>query len=118
MKIKGKSPKEVCLNLLKRSDCNVQVAAVLSDKHGIFAWGWNHSGPSGMGEHAEENCLKRASHKRANGAVMWIAGRYRKSKNTVNSSPCAFCWSLLKNCKYVCYRAKDGSWKVRDTNLA
>jgi len=118
MKLKGKNPKEVCLSLLKRSDCHVQMAAVLSDKNGIFAWGWNSAGPSGLGEHAEENCLKRASHKRASGAVMWVAGRYKKSKNNVNANPCAFCWPLLKLLKYVAYRAKNGEWKIRETGLS
>lgn len=112
------SPKDAALYYMKRSICTVQVGAVLWDKRGFVSAGWNHSGPSGMGEHAEENCLKRASHKRANGAVMWIAGRYKKSKNPVNSSPCAFCWLLLKPCAYVCYRAKDSTWKVRETNLS
>ena len=112
------SPKDAALYYMKRSTCAVQVGAVLWDKRGFVAAGWNHMGDSGFGEHAETACLKRTPHKKAVGAVMWVVARRKKSKNPVNSSPCAFCWSLLKNCKYVCYRAKDGTWKVRDTNLA
>jgi len=110
MKIKGRDPKEIALSLLKRSDCSVQVAAVLSDKRGTYAWGWNSSGPSGFGECAEAAAFKRANYKRIPGSVIWIAGRRRKSKNPVTSKPCAFCWQLVKNCAYIMYMDNKGDW--------
>ena len=115
MKIKGRTPQELCELLLKRSECSVQVAAVLSDKKGIFAWGWNHSGPDGFGEHAEVNALKRSNYKRVSGAVLWVASRRKKSKSTINSKPCAACWPFVRQCRYVVYRNKAGEWKVLHT---
>ncbi len=114
MKVKGKDPREIVQSLLKRSDCAVQVAAVLSDKKGVFAWGWNHMGSDGFGEHAEINCLKRANHNRIEGAVLWVASRRKKSKNPVCSKPCAACYPIVKQCLYVVYRDKDGVWKKLD----
>lgn len=112
MKVKGKDPKEICLSLLKRSNCSVQVAAVLSAPTGIYAWGWNHTGPDGFGEHAEVNCLKRANSKRISKSVMWVASRRRKSGNPVNSRPCGACWPLVKSCAYVVFRNKKGEWET------
>lgn len=111
MRVKGQDPKKVVLRLLKRSKCRVQVAAVLSDKEGVYAWGWNHEG-AGFGEHAEVACLKRANHKRVPKSVMWVAARRKKSGNTVTARPCAACYPLVKQCRYVVYRDKAGTWKV------
>lgn len=111
MKVKGENPKDVVTKLLKRSTCRVQVAAVLSDKKGVFAWGINHMGSDGFGEHAEINCLKRANPKRVPGAVMWVAARREKSKNPVIARPCPACWPIARQCLYVIYRDKDGEWK-------
>lgn len=114
MQVKGKDPKEIALKLLKRSECSVQVAAVLSDARGVYAWGWNHSG-DGFGEHAEAACLKRANYRRVRKSVMWVVARRKKSKNPVTAKPCAACWPLVKGCAYVCYRKKDGMWGVLRT---
>ena len=114
MKVKGQDPRKVCEKLLKRSECAVQVAAVLSDKNGIYAWGWNSSGPDGFGEHAEMNCLKRSNYKRIQGATLWVASRRKKSKNSVCSKPCAACFPFVKQALYVIYRDKDGVWKKLD----
>lgn len=112
MKVKGKDPKEIVLSLLKRSDCAVQVAAVLSDPNGVYAWGWNHMGQDGLGECAEQAAFRRANYKRIKKSVIWIAGRRKKSKNPVCSKPCALCWQLVKNCAYIMYMKKDGSWET------
>ena len=50
--LKPRDPRELAIDLLPRSTCAVQVAAVLADANGIFGWGWNSAG-SGFGEHAE-----------------------------------------------------------------
>ena len=115
MQVKGKDPKEIALKLLKRSECSVQVAAVLSDARGVYAWGINHAGADGFGEHAEVHCLKRANHKRVGKSVMWVVARRRKNRNPVSAKPCAACWPLVKGCVYVCYRKKDGAWEVLRT---
>ena len=117
MNLKGKDPKEICLKLLKRSKCTVQVAAVLVDKdQRIHAWGWNYEGQDGFGEHAEIHCLKRANFKRVKKSTMYVASRRKKSSNPVNSKPCAACWPLVQNCAAVVYREKDGTWKAKLTN--
>ena len=113
MRTKGITPQEFVVKLLKRSTCSVQVAACLSDKRGIFAWGRNHEG-DGYGEHAEVNCLKRANPKRLAGSTCWVAARRKKSKGLVLARPCAACWPLVKQCCYVVYRDKTGVWKVED----
>lgn len=107
--LKPKNPKELALKLLKRSTCRVQVAAVLSDKKGIFAWGVNHAG-DGYGMCAERECLRKANYKRVQGAVMWIAARRKKSGNPVSSRPCGACWPAVSRCLYVVYREKDSTW--------
>ena len=118
MQVKGKDPKEITLKLLKRSECSVQVAAVLSDARGVYAWGINHAGSDGFGEHAEVHCLKRSNHKRVGKSVMWVAARRRKNRNPVSAKPCAACWPLVKGCRYVVYRDKNGAWITIDTSRA
>ncbi|MGE3341547.1 MAG: hypothetical protein AB7J46_06660 [Candidatus Altimarinota bacterium] len=103
-------PKELCLKLLKRSRCAVQVSAVLTTKGIVTATGWNHEGSSGFGEHAEEHCFKRANHKDIPKSVLYVAAQRKKSGNPVIAKPCAFCWAFAKNCAYVVYRNKHGEW--------
>lgn len=108
--IKPNDPRELVVKLLKRSSCKVQVAAVLKDKYGIFAWGINHAGPDGFGEHAEINALKRSNYKRAKKSVMFVAAQRRKSKGIVTAKPCGACWPVVKQCAYIIYRDKTGNW--------
>lgn len=35
----SRDPRELVVDLLPRSSCAVQVAAVITDRHGIFSWG-------------------------------------------------------------------------------
>lgn len=112
---KPKDPRELVVGLLKRSTCKVQVAAALSDKHGIFAWGVNHAG-DGYGLCAERETLRKCNYKRVSGAVLWIAARRKKSGNPVCSKPCAVCWPVVKQCLYVVYREKTGEWTVLRPN--
>lgn len=62
------------------------MAAVLSDKYGIFAWGWNHLGNTGYGTHAEEHAISRANRNRLKGATITVYGIRRKTP--VFSRPC------------------------------
>lgn len=111
----NKDPREIAIQVMKRSTCSVQVGAVLVDKHGAYAWGWNHEG-SGFGEHAEVMALKRANYKRVPGSVLWVAARRRKSGNVVSARPCAACWPAARICAYTCFRAKDGTWETLKGN--
>ena len=120
MKVKGQDPKDICLKLLKRSDCSVQVAAVLVDNRsgkGPYAWGWNHMGGEGFGEHAEIMCFKRASPKRVKNSILYVASQRKRNKKPVKSKPCAACWPVCRQVSYIIYRDNDGEWKTMRGDL-
>ena len=107
-------PRELALDLYKRSHCSVQVAAVLSDRRGIFAWGWNCTGRV-RGIHAEEQALKRANPKRVAGSTLIIVGRRRKSGAFVYARPCEqMCMLLVRKRKIACveFLTPCGDWEV------
>lgn len=111
---KPKDPRELAEAILSRSTCKVQVGAVLADRHGTFAWGWNGVGPDGAGIHAEAHCLSRADLNRALGlyATMYIAA-YRKGKRIVSAKPCDVCQGRLlwADVQKVMYRDSAGVWR-------
>ena len=114
------SPRELAETLLLRSECIIQMAAVLSDKYGIFSWGWNHPGPLSEGVHAEEHAIMRANRKRLRGAKLTVAGRRKKNGNRVLSRPCDdedwSCLLLVQSTRIgtVEYHTKNGVWeKIR-----
>lgn len=104
-------PRRLAEDLLSRSECAVQVAAVLADKDGIFSWGWNHMGTSGFGKHAEAHALERANKKRLWNSTIYVAAIRAKSKNPVLSKPCPECDYLLETYNITAwYRNKNGVW--------
>jgi deoxycytidylate deaminase len=92
--IKPDDPRDLAIALLSRSTCSVQVAAVLADRHGIFAWGWNSVG-SGYGEHAECAAIRRANRDRLVGATIYVASQRNRNKKPVLSKPCDACDSRI-----------------------
>ena len=92
----SRSPRELAIDLLPRSICKVQVAAVLADNHGIFAWGWNSIG-NGSGQHAETHAISRASRERLKGATIYIASQRRWNKKPITSKPCPDCWGHIES---------------------
>lgn len=94
------------------------MAAVLSDAHGIFAWGWNHPGPEGFGTHAEEHAINRANPRRLRGATVTVAGfrhgaHLSRTRRYVYARPCAErCWDLLLKLGVtrVQFIVNDGQW--------
>ncbi len=115
----NKSPRELALDLLVRSTTRVQVAAVLSDRHGIFSWGWNH-GDGNRGVHAEEHAFGRANKKRLAGARLTVAGRWRTGR-FVYARPCAWrddsdaaCIELARKygIKTIEYTTRNGDWEI------
>lgn len=94
--IKPGDPRTLALDLLSRSDCMVQVAAVIADKTGLLSWGWNSSGPDGFGLHAEAHAILRANKKRLAGSKIFVASRRKKSGNLLLSKPCPDCTRLLR----------------------
>ena len=108
------SPRELAIELcLRRSSCQVQVAAVISDKKGIFSWGWNNNG-NGKGLCAEKHAILRSNRSRLKGSVLTVAGRRKKSGNWVEAKPCVkrHCWSLVikYGFKKVEFTMKTGEW--------
>ena len=107
---RNKDPKELVIKLLKRSSCAVQTAAVLTTNGIVTATGWNHSGCTGFGCHAEEMLFKRANLKHIPKSVLYVAAKRKKSGSSVMAKPCAFCHSFAKNCAYIIYRDKRNEW--------
>jgi tRNA(Arg) A34 adenosine deaminase TadA len=109
------SPRELALALLQRSTCNVRVGAVLSDRKGIYAWGWNFgesSMPFRRGTHAEEHAIRRANRKRLQGSTITVAGM-RRNGHFVYSKPCAeICLPLCKKhgIEVIEFVDKSGTW--------
>lgn len=103
-------PTDVAATLLRRSVCSVQVAAVLVDSWGIFAYGWNHAGSDGFGCHAEAHCMSRANRGRLAGATMYVAAVRRRNGKPVNARPCEECRPLIKGVGSVVYRDGAGRW--------
>lgn len=111
MQLKKANPMEVCLALLNRSQCAVQVSAVLADRHGIHAWGWNSMGGDGMGMHAELHALSRANRSRLADSTMWVCARRKRSGRPVLARPCSSCHPHLDGIKRVTYCDGDGIWR-------
>ena len=106
-----RDPTELATTLLNRSTCAVKVAAILLDKWGVFSWGWNSSGLSGMGEHAEAHCIRRANRNRIPGSIMYVAATRKRTGRVVTACPCLMCQKLIY--KYgitVWYRNGYGGW--------
>lgn len=113
--IKPSDPRQLAVDLLPRSICSVQVAAVLADSHGIFAWGWNSVG-SGFGEHAEAAAIRRASKRRLQGATIYVASRRNRNGKAINSMPCPNCDERIQASKInrAVYRVGNKAWTVID----
>ncbi|MCY4508608.1 MAG: hypothetical protein OXG35_16875 [Acidobacteria bacterium] len=80
--------------LRERSRCRVKVGAVITDARGaVFAWGWNHPGPDGLGLCAERHALLRANPRRLIGATVHIRGF--NGANESGSTPCRVCHHAL-----------------------
>lgn len=92
---KGSDPKGLAIDLLDRSTCQVQVAAVIFDNHGIFAWGHNHMGFDGLGEHAECAAIRRSNRNRLRSSSIAVAGRRKRNAKIVVAFPCAECQARL-----------------------
>lgn len=109
---KSRGARQLCLDLLRRSPCRVQMAAVVVDRRGhIVSWGWNHGHT-----HAEEHTFVRANPKRLPGAVLVVAGQRARSGNAVYARPCRKpgkdCWAQAKarGLAAVIFRDKEGRW--------
>lgn len=107
------SPQELAISLTKRSTCAVQVASVIWDNWGIFAWGNNSAGSDGFGEHAEAHAIRRANKSRLNGASIAVAGRRKRNGKIVVSLPCTDCANRVSKwgIKWVWIESREGLWQ-------
>jgi tRNA(Arg) A34 adenosine deaminase TadA len=108
--IKPDDPRRLAVDLLPRSTCHVRVAAVLADRHGIFGWGWNHTGFDGFGEHAEAAAIRRSNKRRLAEAALYVCAVRRKSGNVITAKPCEMCQKIIRQVGRVVYRDYDGRW--------
>lgn len=107
---KPNDPRELVLALLHRSTCSIQVAAVIADKWGIFAWAVNHSGFNGLGACAEREAIRRANKKRLEGATIYVASRRQRNMKAIMSKPCVKCQHMIDKRKLkVIYRHGKGT---------
>ena len=107
-------PRDLAIDLINRSSCRFKMAAVIADGWGIFSWGWNSSGPSGMGMHAEEHAISRANRRRLKGATITVVGM-NANGNWVLSMPCRErCLPLLMKVGigHIVWMDKQGGWNV------
>ena len=109
---KPRDPRELAIDLLARSTCTVQVAAVLADSSGIFSWGHNHVGFDGMGQHAEAEAIRRANRKRLRGATIYVAAVRKRNQKIVSACPCEDCYLRIAaaGVKKIYYRGASGEW--------
>lgn len=107
------TPQALAEDIMHRSRCRVRVGAVIADRHGIFAWSWNHEG-MGNGMHAEHGAINRANPRRLEGASIYVAGFRNASRNPVCARPCEDCMKRIvaAGIKRVYYRDKSGEWKM------
>lgn len=109
--IKPRDPSELAEDLVHRSICAVQVAAVIADKDGIFSWGWNHVG-SGYGTHAESHAIQRANKQRLHGATIYVAARRQRTTNPITAKPCEDCQRLIDKWQLkVKWRDPSNQWQ-------
>lgn len=108
---KPADPRELAIDLIERSPCQIKVAAVLCDSAGnIISWGWNHPG-NGFGKHAEVFAIERSNRRRRYAGTIYVAGRYERN-TLVLAKPCPACRHIID--KYlidVIYRDKGGKWR-------
>jgi deoxycytidylate deaminase len=104
-------PTDIAATLLTRSVCAVQVAAVLVDAWGVHGWGWNHSGATGFGKHAEAHCMSRANRDRVERSTLYVAAVRKRNGKPVNARPCTQCQRLIKGVKRVVFRDAEGVWR-------
>lgn len=85
---------ELVTIIAKRSICAVQVGALIYDnKLRVISWGWNHSGISGMGMHAEDHAIRRSNKTRLNNSTIIVLSIRRS--HIINSFPCPNCYSKI-----------------------
>ena len=109
--IKPRDPRELAIDLIPRSICQTRVAAVVCDASGnIISWGWNSSGPTGLGLHAEVHAIRRANRNRLWYGTVYVAGAYDRG-TLVKAKPCEKCQQLIDKFNMeVFYRDKSGRW--------
>ncbi len=79
------------MDITSRSPCEYKVGALIHDKKGVVAVGWNNAW-HGLGIHAEAHAVMRSNRARLRGATITIAGR---RCGWIYSRPCEACQALI-----------------------
>lgn len=113
--IKPSDPKQLAIDLMARSTCSVQVAAVICSPDGhIHSWGWNHVG-RGFGCHAEDHAISRANMNHIWYGEIYVASQRKRNKKAVNSKPCEECRKIISKRQLdIFYRGADGAWRTAE----
>ena len=111
--IKPRDPRELAVDLLPRSVCAVQAAAVVCDAAGyIISWGWNSVG-SGLGIHAERHAINRSNQHRLWYGTIYVASQRKRNEKTIISKPCPDCERIIKKWHLeTMYRDAGDVWRV------
>lgn len=110
MLVKGKDPREIVIALINRSICAVKVGAVIVDRWGIHSWGWNSSGYTGLGEHAEAHAIRRCNRDRMGNSTLYVGAVRMRNNKIITAKPCEECMKLIKGIGRVIYRNGEGEW--------
>ncbi len=112
MRVKGRDPREIAATILERSICAVKVGCCIADRFGVHAWGANHAGPTGMGEHAEVHAMKRCNRNRMGESTLYVAAvrKRRHGNKIITAKPCESCQRVIKGIGKVVYRDGEGKW--------
>lgn len=111
--IKPDDPRQLAVDILERSACQVKVGSAIADSKGrVISWGWNGPGSDGFGEHAEASAIRRANKRRLAGSTIYVAGRRHKP---IFSRPCYNCEKLIKAWGIARVVYTDGlGWREED----
>lgn len=109
--IKPSDPRQLAIDIMKRSICVVRVGACITDRSGsICGWGWN-SCWTGYGIHAEIHAIKRTNHSRLEGATVYVASERSRNSKAINSRPCESCQPFIKKWGLrAVFRSSSGEW--------
>lgn len=115
-------PRDLALGLALRSDLKTfNVGAVIFDKHGPFAWGWNHwrqRGANGLiSICAERHALGIEGERSVNrcrlmGATIAVAGYKKHNGNLFLARPCSICFPFIVKfgIRKIVYTQRGGGW--------
>lgn len=108
-----RDPREIAETILNRSICAVKVGSVIADSWGVGSWGWNSSGFTGLGEHAEAAAIRRGNKQRMKDSTLYVAAVRERNNKIITAKPCDYCQRTIRwaGIRDVWYRDRNGIWR-------